>query len=343
MSPRILFTAVLSAGVMILAGCGESTTSTQPSVESVEQAQLSSSGLGSWTTRAPMPTPRISLAAAVVYNVSHQPILYAIGGETYTSPAVRQVEAYNFATNTWTRKADLPNARAITGPASVINGKIYLVGGINAGYGLTNSLFVYDPGTNTWSSKASLPVKILQGQSGAIGGKLYVLVGRCNGCEATYVRRLYRYDPSSNSWTRRADCPRIHASPATNVIGGKLYVAGGTDENQVPLTSLDVYDAATNSWTAKAPMPEYRIAAPAAVLANQLYVLGGGEGDQGWDASMVAYDPATNAWSAKAPMTGPWEGPAARTVTYGGVSHILEVGGYGRDGQPSGNLSVYTP
>jgi N-acetylneuraminic acid mutarotase len=93
-----------------------------------------------------MPTPRISLAAAVIYNASHQPILYAIGGVTYTSPAVRRVEAYNFATNTWTRKADLPNARAITGPASVINGKIYLVGGINAGYGLTNSLFVYDPG-----------------------------------------------------------------------------------------------------------------------------------------------------------------------------------------------------
>lgn len=333
MHPRLLSMAF---GVLTLAACEQSTAPTE------EPPQLLTSGLGSWTSRAPMPTPRISLAAAVLYNASHQPMLYAIGGETYSSPAIRRVEAYNFATNTWTRKADLPSARAITGGANVINGKIYLVGGVNSNREPTSSLNVYDPATNTWSSKVSLPVKTVAGTSGVIGGKLYVLVSTCDGCQTRYVRRLYRYDPSSNSWARRADCPRIHASPAGNVIGGKLYVAGGTDENQVPLTSLDVYDPATNSWTAKAPLPEPRIAAPAAVLANSLYVLGGGEGNQGWDSTMVAYDPATNTWANKAPMTAPWEGPAARTVTYGGVSHILEVGGYGRDGQPSGNLSVYT-
>jgi N-acetylneuraminic acid mutarotase len=337
MPGRLFPTVVLTVSVLTLTACGESTAPTD------NQPQLLTSGLGSWTTRAPMPTPRISLAAAVLYNASHQPILYAIGGATYTSPAVRRVEAYNFATNTWTRKADLPSARAITDGASVINGKIYLVGGRSSNYELTGSLYVYDPASNTWSSKASLPVKTFAGTSGVIDGKLYVLVSHCVGCEAEYVRRLYRYDPATNTWSRRADCPRIHASPAGNVIGGKLYVAGGIDQNAVELTSLDVYDAATNTWTAKAPMPQYRVAAPAAVLGGKLYVLGGGEGEQSWDASVVAYDPATNTWTSKAPMLAPWEAPAARTVTYGGVSHILKIGGYSFDGQPSGNLEMYTP
>lgn len=228
----------------------------------------------------------------------------------------------------------------MTNGANVINGKIYLVGGLNSSGGFTSSLYVYNPATNTWSSKASLPVKTTHGVSGVIEGKLYVLVSDCDGCETRYVRRLYRYDPISNSWTRRADCPRQHVSPAGNVIGGKLYVASGRDKNQVPQTSLDVYDPATNTWTAKAPLPVPRIAAPAAVLANNLYILGGKDAVDG-DASMVAYDPATNTWKDKAPMLAPWEGPAARTVTYKGVSHILKVGGF--DGQTSGSLEMYTP
>ena len=332
--PHPLCTMVLTFGALALGGCGEGTAPTE------ERRQFLASGLGSWTPRAPMPTPRSSLASAMIPNASHQPILYAIGGETSTTFAARRVEAYNFVTNTWTKKADLPLGRSVTSMTQVINGKIYLAGGFNSSHLATNTLYVYDPATNTWIRKASLPVKAAAGTSGVIDGKLYVLVSDCFGCEAIPARRLYRYDPSSDAWTRRADCPRVHQSPAGNVIGGKLYVAGGTDENEVPLTSLDVYDAATNSWTAKAPLPQARIAAPAAVLANNLYVLGGGEG---WDSTMVAYDPATNTWANKAPMTAPWEGPAARTVTYAGISHILEVGGYGRDGQPSGNLDMYTP
>lgn len=96
MFPRPLCTLALTFGVLTLAACGESTTPTE------DQPQLLVSGLGSWTKRAPMPTPRSSLAAAVIYNASHQPILYAIGGSNNTSLALRRVEAYNFATNSWT-------------------------------------------------------------------------------------------------------------------------------------------------------------------------------------------------------------------------------------------------
>lgn len=344
----------LTLTMLALAACGETTFPTGPETAgtaapaepSSGQPQLLISGLGSWTTRAPMPTARDHLAATVVNNSSGQPVLYAIGGyDGILNTALRRVEAYNFATNTWSQKAGLPSGRAQSNGANVIGGKIYLAGG-NSSTGPTRSLYVYDPGTNSWTTKASMPVTNSSGVSGVINGKLYVLVGLCGNCSAPYPRRLYRYDPSSNTWTRRADCPRQHVYGAAGVFDGKLYVAGGDDgtfDIQSTQGWLDVYNPVTNTWTAKAPLPAPRAGGAATVLAKKLYVVGGSEGEDDL-ASVDAYDPATNTWAGKAPMGTARLGLVARTVTYGGVSYILAVGGSLSNGAGvTGKLERYTP
>lgn len=97
-----------------------------------------------WTTRAPMPTPRYDATCAEVNG-----ILYVIGGYKGGSgyagldEQVTTVEAYDPATDTWSRKADMPTPRA--GLTSfVIEGKIFVAGGL---YGLTpiDTLQVYTP------------------------------------------------------------------------------------------------------------------------------------------------------------------------------------------------------
>jgi N-acetylneuraminic acid mutarotase len=341
----------LILALLVLAACGESPTPTSPETvgdpaPAREQPGLLTSGLGSWTTRAPMPTARSNLAAAVVYTVSGQPVLYAIGGLDGLPTVLRRVEAYNFATNTWTQKAGLPSARAQTNGANVIGGKIYLSGGDNSTGAASSSLYVYDPGTNAWTTKASMPVKTSSGLSGVINGKLYVVVGFCENCSNHFPHRLYRYDPSSNSWTRRADSPRQHIYGAANVIDGKLYVVGGDDgsfDTRSATNWVDAYDPATNTWSPKAPFPGPRTGAGAAVLAKKLYLIGGNTGEDDV-AAMDAYDPATNTWAGKAPMKTARSGLVARTVTYGGVSYILAVGGSPPNGEgPTGTLERYTP
>jgi len=78
-----------------------------------------------WSTKAPMPTSRVGIGAAVVNN-----IIYVIGGGTGINNVVGTVEAYDPATNTWTTKAPMPTPRVDLGIATV-NGKIYAIGGFN--------------------------------------------------------------------------------------------------------------------------------------------------------------------------------------------------------------------
>ena len=56
----------------------------------------------------------------------------------------------------WTRKKDLPTARA-GASASVVNGKIYVFGGYGVAWGDFNVNEMYDPLTNTWETKAPSP------------------------------------------------------------------------------------------------------------------------------------------------------------------------------------------
>ena len=77
-----------------------------------------------WSTKAPMPTPRHMVGVAVVGN-----ILYAIGGHGADSGnLVTTVEAYDPISNTWSTKAGMPTPRAHFG-ATEADGTIYAIGG----------------------------------------------------------------------------------------------------------------------------------------------------------------------------------------------------------------------
>ena len=62
---------------------------------------------GTWTLKAPMPTPRVGLAVGIVNG-----ILYAVGGATQAgSDYLSTAEAYDPARNMWTVKAPMPTPR----------------------------------------------------------------------------------------------------------------------------------------------------------------------------------------------------------------------------------------
>ena len=108
----------------------------------------------SWTRRIRMPTARVGLVAAKVNG-----IIYAIGGRD--GAALQKVEAYDPNTNTlvpWIPRAPLPVARELPNGAAVMNGKIYVAGGLTP-LGPTRSLYVYNAASNSWSTKAPMPIR----------------------------------------------------------------------------------------------------------------------------------------------------------------------------------------
>jgi N-acetylneuraminic acid mutarotase len=336
MSVRHRLAAVAVLGFLALGACGDFPPTEPKTVVEPPSADFAVAA-NSWTRKADMPTGRYEFATAVRNNSSGQPILYAIGGLLFSGGQFRdlsKVEAYNFATNSWSTKASLPVHLYQTNGAGLISGKIYVSGG----WTLTspgeesrfsNALFVYDPPRNTWTKRANLPRPVAMGITGVINGKLYVLTGYCdpNECVSKYTRRLYRYDPVANSWnTSLPAAPRYHIGGAGGVINGKFYVVGGRGTGQ-STNQLDVYDPASNTWSSRAPMPTARDGAAAAVHNGKLYVIGGRDVNAGWLRTVEVYDPVSNAWTTKAPMPTERTDLGAGRVSLSGSSYIMAVGG----------------
>jgi N-acetylneuraminic acid mutarotase len=296
----------------------------------------------SWQTRAPMPTERHKHAVGVVANSAGQQIVYVMGGGIDASD-VTAIDAYNYETNTWTRKrakfqVSYPNG------IGVIGGKLYISGGIlEIGESFNQvrpDLYVYDPVADVITRKANMPRSSAGGVTGVIGGKLYVLTPSCDECADKVSLRFIRYDPATNAWAFLTWAPRQHFQGAGGVINGKFYVTAGFDRGN-NTTALDVYDPATNKWSTRAPMPRAIGEGAGTVLNNKLYIVGGGA--TGGLRDVFAYDPVSNTWSAKAALPTGRTRLAVATITAFGNSKILAMGGCGDTGCPTPENDAYKP
>jgi Kelch motif len=311
--------ALAGLAIASLVACSDDSLPLGPEAPAAEAVPSPMASAVGWASSTPMPTKRLGLVAAAVNG-----IVYAIGGQAEFlkgdslayGAKLTKVEAFNTSTGKWVSKAPLPAKRAWPSGAAVINGKIYVPGGLNPNGNPTKTLYVYDPGTNTWSTKAPLPVASARGAAAAINGKLYVLTPKAT----TSV--LHRYDPASNTWTARATVQRAHLYPASGVIDGKLYVVGTVNSDKTPMYGTSVYNPATNTWAVRQDMPGGHVGAGSGVLDNKLYVVGGGPMPGTVESSIVkVYIPASDAW-----VDSQWM-PTARSfhaaATVNGVLYAL--------------------
>jgi N-acetylneuraminic acid mutarotase len=329
----------LALASTLLASCGPNDSPTGPGGPSRAVAAAANT----WSARAPLPTSRVSLAAAVINN-GGQPILYAIGGDDGDGVTLDRVDAYDFAANSWTGRAPLPARLEETNGAVVIGGKIYLSGGRDLDNSSPGSddgaprrtLYVYSPAANSWTRKADMPEPSIAGVSGAINGQLYVLIPES--------AHFYSYDPATDTWMRRVNCPTGHFRGAAAVIQNQFYVAGGEKflaNGPRAVQQLHIYDPVTGGWKLRAPLPHPVFASAGARLLGQLYVVGGAANNRSRDY-VQAYDPAANAWSQKTPLPTFRSSLAAANVVLGGAQRLVAVGGFGGS-VPLRSNDLYTP
>ncbi|HYF39227.1 MAG TPA: kelch repeat-containing protein [Gemmatimonadales bacterium] len=335
----------LGTAILVLASCNDEMTAPEaPESVAPDAPELATATatVNRWATKADMPsTERYSLTSAVVENSSGQSIFYAIGGTTGTSPgaSLSKVQAYNAATNTWTYKASLPTPLYWTNGAGVINGKIYVSGGLSRYNGYEKGLYMYDPAKNTWTRKRDMPTTSFRGVTGVFNNKLYV-VTQCDqeNCDEFVNSALYSYDPTTDQWTTLTAPPGHFGWAQGGFIGGKFYVTGR--ENGKP--SFLAYDPATDQWTRKTPLNRDRWLGSGVAVAGKLYVIGGmttlDDGSNPVVRTVSVYDPATDSWTNKAPLPNPRSNLTASRVRVNGQQRIQLVGGP----RPGNNLQ-YTP
>ncbi len=174
-----------------------------------------------WTKRANMPTAKICSAVGVVDGK-----IYVIGGTMdLTFAGIPTVEEYNPVTDTWTKKADMPTPRSnISSAGSVVDGKIYVIGGTTRNLIPVSTVEVYDPATDTWTKKADMPTPRLALSTTAVGGKIYAIGG---GAPLNPLPTVEVYDPATDTWTKKPDMPTARGELSACAVGGKIYAIGG--------------------------------------------------------------------------------------------------------------------
>jgi len=218
----------------------------------------------------------------------------------------------------------------------LLNGIVYVVGGLRPD-GATSALVqAYNVSTNTWSLKKNLPSgrRAINGVS-PIGSKLYVSGGFNTSSKLT--RTLFVYTPASNSWVKLADMPRPASCGAQGVISGMLYVYAGCTGVQDD-DRFFRYNQANDTWT-NLPAPPSKHSNPSAAgVINGKFYLAGGLGDGfNINQSLHVYNPATNSWAGKAPI------PSVQANGNFGVLNGKLYSAGGADENLVRTVWVYTP
>jgi N-acetylneuraminic acid mutarotase len=230
------------------------------------------------------------------------------------------------AGQTWTKRADMPTAR-YDFATSVVNGKIYAIGGGVSFYTKTGLKTVeeYDPQSDTWTRTRDMPTGRQAFSACAVNGRIYA-VGGIVSPPGPGLSVVEEYDPATDIWTKKANMPTARAGVVTAVVDGKIYAMGGVANAPGPgLATVEEYDPVGDTWTRKTDMPTARHFPGIGVADGKIYVIGGiRHCDYTSSLSTVEeYDPATDVWTTRASM------PTPRTALSAGVVNgkVYAIGG----------------
>ncbi len=142
-----------------------------------------------WTERPDMPATRYGFSAEAVNGK-----IYVIGGCPLgwlnedlafgNGGVLSTVEEYDPMSGKWTKRADMPTARMFL-TTSVVNGRIYAIGGTDDKWNILSTIEEYDPMKDIWTKKTDMPTARCWTSSSAVSGKIYVIGGTSSGILST--------------------------------------------------------------------------------------------------------------------------------------------------------------
>ena len=205
--------------------------------------------LDTWTTLAPMPSPRADFAAAADGAGN----IYTFGGRQGANSVNNNVYRYNIASNVWTAVAPMPVAlRDLTAVAGPNDGKIYVIGGRDA-VGPVASVYAYNYLNNTWETETSLPIAVADAAAVLdADGRLMLLGGR-NAAGQALASVLVSQDLDA-----AASAPSFASTPVTVATSTVAYtyqvVATGNPQATFSLvtapTGMSISANGLIAWTA---------------------------------------------------------------------------------------------
>ncbi len=178
-------TAVVSGKLYIAGG-------TASGYSNFADLEIYDSVANSWSIGASLPSQRTSAGGAALNGK-----FYVFGGyvgpSAYNNTITASVQIYDPVSNTWALGTAMPAPRASMA-VGVLNGKAYVIGGVDSNSSYQNSVLVYDPVTDSWSTSVDEPTGRADPAVAAIGCKLFVAGGNTNGGPYTTTAESYTPD-----------------------------------------------------------------------------------------------------------------------------------------------------
>jgi len=212
-----LSTSVVNGKIYAIGG-GDISSATVNTFSTVEEYDPVTD---TWTTKTDMSTARGFHSANVLDGK-----IYVFGGSSaspYGGTAIRAVEVYDPATDTWTQKGDTIPSRIGAGFSSVVGGHIYLFGG----YGSFRKVWEYRPKKGTFTPKRDMPTIRCAFSTSALDEKIYVIGGHPGSNPYQALATVEVYDPATDTWTAASNMLTGRCGVRTSVVDGKIYAIGG--------------------------------------------------------------------------------------------------------------------
>jgi N-acetylneuraminic acid mutarotase len=209
----------------------------------------------SWTILEQLPEPTRAAAAATLDGT-----IYVVGG---TTEKRNTGQLYAWDGRGWKERAPM-RARRFNHGAVGVDGRLFVLGGLDDAGRDSRDMFVYDPRADAWSRGRSLPRPLHAFGAVVFRGEIWVIGGR-SGDEI--VTGILVYDPRSDEW---------RAGPRLPQPMELLGAAVAEDEiHAVWESTYLIYDAGSNTWR-QGPRPLVaRHALKAFHVAGALYTIGG--------------------------------------------------------------------
>ena len=185
-------------------------------------------GSDSWTVLERLPEPTRAAAAATLGGT-----IYVVGGTTERGNTGR---LYAWDGRSWSERMSM-RARRFNHSAVAVDGRLFVLGGLDDAGRESRSVFVYDPRRDQWSPARALPRPLHAFGAVVFRGEIWVLGGR-SGEEV--VTGVLIYDPRRDEWRAGPRMPKPMELLGAAVVDDEIHA--------VWESTYQIYDAGTGKW-----------------------------------------------------------------------------------------------
>ena len=189
----------------------------------------------SWSVGASLPN-QLTSAGGAGFNGK----LYLFGGyvgpSAYNNQITASVQIYDPVLDTWSLGTPMPTARASMA-VGVIDGKLYIVGGVDSNGSTESSVVVYDPITDKWSTATDEPTPRAVSAAAVVDDQLFVAGGNTDSTSGTSTAEVLTPAPCGCVGQLLNISARLEVqSGDKELVGG--FIVSGTSPKQIILRAL---------------------------------------------------------------------------------------------------------